>query len=246
MINNTIDSESKTPIYYQLYMILQERIESGTYPEGSIFPSEAELVKEFGISRITVRRAISDLEHDGYIKTRKGSRATVLKIHKIKDTFAFESFSNETREKGEVPSNIIVAAELVEPSAKVLQLLDLQPGTKVYHLKRLRLRNNRISALHDTYINPGIGVVIDTQFDSDASLYEFYQQHGIQLGYADETIEAKLPDKALRQDLYMEKSEPILYRERITFDKQGRPIEVSFNSVIAGQYKYTVHMEKRG
>ena len=67
-----IDKDSDIPIHHQLYLILEKKIQDGDYPAGSIMPSEAELQSQYGISRITVRRAISDLEKYGYVRRKRG------------------------------------------------------------------------------------------------------------------------------------------------------------------------------
>ena len=60
--------------YMQVYKVLLSRIEQGIYPVGSCLPSETELINEFQVSRITVRRALQDLEDNGYVKRKRGKR----------------------------------------------------------------------------------------------------------------------------------------------------------------------------
>lgn len=56
----------------QIYSVLKQRTESGCYQVGQLLPSENTLIAEFGCSRNTVRRAISELVRDGYVQTRQG------------------------------------------------------------------------------------------------------------------------------------------------------------------------------
>ena len=72
-----LDKESKVPIHQQLYCYIKECIENGTYKENETIPSEKEMQEMFEVSRITVRRAISDLEHDGYLTKRRGMGTVV-------------------------------------------------------------------------------------------------------------------------------------------------------------------------
>ena len=66
----TVDKNSNLPMHQQLYLILKEKIEKGEYKEHSQIPSESEIQSMYKISRVTVRRAISDLERDGFVKKR--------------------------------------------------------------------------------------------------------------------------------------------------------------------------------
>ena len=65
------------PLYMVVYEELKKKIADSTYPVGSYFPSETELQEIYKVSRITVRRALADLEHDGYIKKIKGKGAVI-------------------------------------------------------------------------------------------------------------------------------------------------------------------------
>lgn len=64
----SLDRNTPIPLYYQLKQLLLESVESGRYPIGGLIPPEMELMKEHQVSRATVRRAMRELEHDGYIQ----------------------------------------------------------------------------------------------------------------------------------------------------------------------------------
>ncbi|MEG1301727.1 MAG: UTRA domain-containing protein, partial [Erysipelotrichaceae bacterium] len=87
--------------------------------------------------------------------------------------------------------------------------------------------------------------IIDSDFNSLTSLYDFYDKHGIELGYADETIEAKMPTAIIRNELYMDEIQPVFYRERKTYDSSGSIIEYSQNYYKSDSYKYYVHLDKK-
>lgn len=241
-----LDKESDIPIHHQLYLILEKKIVDGEYGEDSIMPSEAELESKYAVSRITVRRAISDLEKYGYVKKKRGVGTYVLPQKKYKEAFAFRSFSEETRDRGNVPSSIILDCGEVEADGKISEMLLVKPGEKVGYLKRLRLINGRIAALHETFISLHFGFHIHSEeFGADASLYDFYEKHGVELGYADETIEVKTPSGQIRTELFMKESQALLYRERISCLEDGTPVEFSRNYDKADQQKYFVHMERK-
>ena len=133
----------------------------------------------------------------------------------------------------------------VEASVKVSEMLNLQPREKVCYLKRLRLLDGKLLAVHETYISLRFGFSIKFEdFDTNTSLYDFLERKGIVLGSADETNEAKMPSSEVKRDLYLGDNEPIYYSERVTFDENGDPVEYSENSYIASRYKYNIRLKK--
>lgn len=240
-----IDKDSKTPIHHQLYKLLKASLENGEFPEGSIIPSEAELQKKYDISRITVRRAIADLEHDGYVKRQRGIGTVVVPKKSTRDLTQFQGFSDNAKNIGKRAGSIILMCSEVEASVKVSEMLNLQPREKVCYLKRLRLLDGKLLAVHETYISLRFGFSIKFEdFDTNTSLYDFLERKGIVLGSADETNEAKMPSSEVKRDLYLGDNEPIYYSERVTFDENGDPVEYSENSYIASRYKYNIRLKK--
>jgi len=241
----TVEKSAKLPMHQQLYLILKKKIEDGEYKEHSLIPSEAELQNAYNISRITVRRAVSDLERDGFVKKRKGVGTYVLPQKKDRGAFAFSGFSEDVLAHGDVPCSIILRCEKVEAGVRVGEVLQVDPQEKVGYLKRLRLVNGRITALHETYISLRFGFDIEPdEFNSTTSLYDFYGAHGVELGYADETIEVRVPSAAIKAELFLTELKPLFYRERVSFTADGRPVEFSLNYTDAERYKYSIHLER--
>lgn len=244
-MEDRLDKDSDIPIHHQLYLILEKKIVEGEFQPNSIMPSEAELQTKYGISRITVRRAISDLEKYGYVKRKKGVGTYVLPQKKYREAFEFRSYSEETKARGNVPSSIILDCGEIEADGRVSEMLHIKPGEMVGYLKRLRLANGRITALHETFISLHFGFhIVPEEFDATTSLYDFYERHGVELGYADETIEARMPTNQVRTEMYMKEPQALLYRERISYLEDGTPVEFSQNYDKADQQKYFIHMER--
>lgn len=238
-----LDKESKIPFHQQLYCYIKDCIEQDFYQQGSSLPSENEMQILFNVSRITIRRALSDLEHDGYLRKQRGKGTIVCPRKNERTISTFNSFSGDAKVKGDKPGSIILQCKKVTASIKVVNRLMLDQGEDVYFLKRLRLLNGHIIALHETYVSTRIGVPIsDKDFDSTTSLYEFLEEKGICLGSANETIEAKMVTTEIRRELFMEENRPVIYKERVTYDANGLPIEFSMNTYVADSYKYLIHI----
>lgn len=238
-----IDKNSQSPIYAQLYCHIKNCIENGEYRPGDIIPSESEMQKEYAVSRITVRRAISDLEHDGYVKKRRGA-GTVVEPRKLeRDLAAFSSFGGSAKVKGDHPGSIILQLSTIPANVKVAEKLKIKCNADVYFLRRLRLINGRIIGLHETYLRSDLGFSLSKDdFDSNTSLYELLETMGIELGSADETMEARMSTPDLRHELFLKDDKPVIYKERVTYNTDGTPVEFSENSYIGDTYKYYIHI----
>lgn len=233
------------PLYVQVYEEIKRRILNKTYSVGKLIPSEASLQQEFGVSRITIRRALDDLVNDGFIYKRQGVGAVVLSTNQYEDTFKLNSFTEDVILQGKNPSSSVLKQEVVEASVEVAEKLQIKPGKGVFFLKRLRLIDGSIAGLHETYISMRFGLdFTDKVFDEKASLYKFYEENNVILGTAEETIEAIIPSERLRWELFMEENEPLMFRKRISYDEQKCPIEYSKNYYFAKLYKYVISLKK--
>ena len=94
-----VDVQSDVPIYYQLYSFLKELILNGDYKPGQCVPSESEMMAQYGVSRVTVRRAIADLEQDGLLKRYRGKGSVVLERKSITTLNSLFSFTEMARRR---------------------------------------------------------------------------------------------------------------------------------------------------
>lgn len=228
-----------------VYQDLLDKIDRMEYKTGSILPPETELQKQYNVSRITVRRALSDLEHDGRIERVRGKGSIVLMKKNNTDLYELTGFSEDAKRHGDVPASIILDFKEIECSPEIAKMLSIEPGETVYYLKRLRLINGRISGVFETYITEKLGFKIDmNEFNDKTSLYNYYEEHGVHLGDAAETIEAIMATPELKHEMFMEDDGPIFFRSRITYDNTGVPIEFSKNYYKANGYKYFVRMHR--
>lgn len=115
------------PLYEQLRKILREQIINGTYKDGDMLPSETYLMKEYNITRTTIRKAIDALNQEGLVQQSHG-KGTFVKLKEIKKTiWNFQGFSNLIRNRNE------------EPISKVIEQT-VKKGNEGPYLKLVRLR----------------------------------------------------------------------------------------------------------
>ena len=148
-----LDKDVPIPLYFQLEKLILEEIDNGNYPVGSMIPTEMELSQMFGISRTTVRQAISDLVREEHLYRIK-SKGTFVAHPKLVQGFiqSIQSFDDDVRSTGRTPSTEVLDLKLVELEPEVAQLLELPAGTKAIYLYRKRFADDEPIVRVETYL----------------------------------------------------------------------------------------------
>ena len=134
---NPLSLDSEIPLYSQLMGIIKRSITSGALKVGDLLPSEAELCRSYDISRNTVRRAIGALEEEGFV-VRKRGKGTFVSDPNTRRKGVQYSFTTEISQLGKTPSSTLVDFAVITPSPKIVTLMGLEPGVKVYRFTRVR------------------------------------------------------------------------------------------------------------
>jgi GntR family transcriptional regulator len=235
-----IDKKSPIPAYYQLKKILLKQIEEGEFPAGSMIPSERDLSQTYGISRMTVRQALSQLVTDGLLHREKG-RGTFVSPVKLEQKNIM-SFSNTVRAKGMIPSANVLFFEKEEASDELCDILGLNAGEKVYHLKRLRFADDMPVAVEEDFIPerycPGL-----EHWDLKSSLHRMIRnEYGFNMRYVDHLIEATKPGREEREMLQITAATPILRLVCQYYAEDDRKIIYEKSFYRSDEYKYNLRV----
>lgn len=139
-----------TPKYEHAYRVILERLKAGRYPVGMRMPTEGELSASFGVSRVTIRRALDMLVQDGYVESRQGSGYRVITLSPASDT-CLTSFTDAMIRAGHEPTSRLVSIIRHAPGARP----HLPPGLSgqpVVQITRLRLVDGEPRMLVQTYV----------------------------------------------------------------------------------------------
>jgi len=228
------------PLYAQIKLSLKEEIEDRMKP-GDPIETEDKLEKRFNVSRITIRRALDELESDGLISRQQG-RGTFVRERQIEQELSqLLSWSNQIREKGMHPSSTHCEIEVVDPTKEFASLLLMKHGEKVVRIRRLRLANDEAICIMTNYIPetkvPGLareGLVND-------SLYATLPKYGIKATQAEDRVEARLATDKEAHMLQIHKGFPLLQVTRLTLDNTGTPLYIAVVANRADKFVYTMH-----
>lgn len=224
-----IDQDSFVPYYVQIKEHLRQQIAQGDLPPGSSLMSEAELCAAFQVSRIVVRRALQELEHEGLIYRRRGKGSFVAepKVHE-QLVQRLTGFHQDMVEQGHVVLNRVLRQECVVAEGKIAQLLHLSPEEAVVVCERLRFVDNKAVNLSVSYVPyrlcPGL---LDTDL-TQRSLYSLLEAcSGRSIIRGERTIEAILPPAAIAELLDIDAQLPVFRITNTCYLDDGTPIEHS-------------------
>ncbi|NDY91328.1 histidine utilization repressor [Ideonella livida] len=140
--------------YAQVKQHLKNRLAAGDWPPGVLMPSEAELVAQFGVSRMTVNRALKELQADGLVERVQGVGTFAAQLHKVSATLTLRDLHEEIAARGHAHTTRVLLQREEPASAAVAQALELPVGTPVFHTRLVHLEAGVPLQLEDRHVNP--------------------------------------------------------------------------------------------
>ncbi|MHC1772042.1 MAG: GntR family transcriptional regulator [Flexilinea sp.] len=185
--------DEHAPIYYQIADGLEAQILAEKFLPRDKLPSENELVEIYQVSRLTIRRALSELERKGLIYRRHGI-GTFVSPHPQLNTFGFGGFTERCQNLGLEVSTEVLNFEIIEDLplyfTKVLQFTkDIYPDNRYFMLERVRKIKNKSVAFETAYLPLWNYPALEDQYDPKTSLYQFlYYKYKIKRLYTHSII----------------------------------------------------------
>jgi GntR family transcriptional regulator len=231
------------PLYYQIQQTLLDRIASGELKEGDLLESEEELSRRYQVSRMTARQALQGLKARGYAVSERGRGTFVLKPKLSKSISRLESFTEEMRKKGIVPSSRLLEQRVSLPDMELAEHLKISLEDQVLHLRRLRFANEVPLAIEESNIPLHRFPGIDLLDFSDCSLYETMRdRYKVRLAWADETIEALPADAEESKLLTIPKHASLLCISRTLMGQDEKPLEFAISRYRGDRYRASLRV----
>jgi GntR family transcriptional regulator len=233
------------PLYRQIQTDMRSRIASGELATGSQVETELELMARYGVSRATVRQALSGLVAEGLLEIKRG-RGTFVQGAALEHRLGgFYTFSREIERHGRRPGTRVRQVGIEAADGSVAESLGIAPGTPVVALSRIRLADDQPIVSETSYLPAArFGGLEDFDF-SEVSLYETLGgTFGVRPVRARETFVPVLLSAEEAIILGGESGDPVLGVDRTTYDGDGAIIEFCRSILRADRYRYTVEMRE--
>lgn len=242
-----INRNSPMPIYCQLAEEIKEQIKSGKLKPGDTI-TEVGFQNLYNISRVTVHKSISVLINEGYLKRIKGKYTYVSVDHAEKPKFmsTLKGFAQEMNEK-EIPySTKVLIKQVIDSSIEISEKLEIDKESKVFHLERLRLIEEKPVLISNSYIPMQFCPNIENIDFEKNSLYKTLEtDYGLTLIYGQRIFSAISP-RSTKEANYLDVKlkTPILYVKGIVYTKNHIPVEYHEN-LMTGSFAVDLFLNKK-
>jgi GntR family transcriptional regulator len=221
-----IDLKSAKPLYSQVKTAILDYIEENDLNPGSVLPSERELSHLFSISRLTIRKALDHLEQEGTIFRQQGKGAFVGSSKLQQPLLVLTSFTEAVRQEGHTPGTQLLGYEIMENRHSISRKLNLEPGSKVLRISRLRSVDNLPFSLATSYLDAALAENLTQEDLQTQSLYSILQEkHNIILTKTKATLETVAVEHADALLLNIKPGAPVFLMSGVTISKSGKVIE---------------------
>jgi GntR family transcriptional regulator len=246
-MDKPLSRDSAVPLYQQIKHVLLQDIKSGVLEPHARLPSERQLVEQFGVSRITVRQALTELVQEGYLYAQPAKGFFVAEQPQPYELNVLLSFTSVARERGLVPGSRVLEASVIPASQALARQLLISLGAEVISLVRLRLINGVPVRVEHVWLPhercPGI-----LRYDlNKASLYAIlHEEYGLILTHADTTIRARLASAQEREWLELADPDAVVTVDQLTYAQDERPVELSLMVIHPRRYPLSLTQAENG
>ncbi|CAO3428137.1 GntR family transcriptional regulator [Azospirillum endophyticum] len=234
------------PLYMRVQQSLRDAIRAGTFAPGSLLPSEKELEDEHKVSRITVRRALEELEREGLIERGRGRQARVA---------ALLTAAVNTRIEEELASILQIGrgmeAEVLSygwrmPTAQVAEALEASADEPVLQVERVRRRRGQ-AILHTlAHVPAAIGAMLPREALVKSTMLDLLSARGVQPGSVEQEMRAAPCDGDVAALLGLEPGAPVFILDRLVRDGSGRPMQRMIATFRWDSFRYRISSTKLG
>lgn len=237
-----LDRRSLVPLYYQLKEIFRSWISSGNFDSDKRFPSESELQERFRVSRMTIRRALSELVNEGFLVREQGRGSFVVRPRVQDQLRRLTSFTEDMQLRGLSTESRILDFRLVKDK-EVAQKMGIPEDEELVQLRRLRFVEGEPVAIQNAFIRHRFCPGIVKRGLMEGSLYKTLEEgYGLGLGRAVQTVEAKPADDYEADLLKLGLGQPVLILERLTHLFNNEPIEYVRSSYRGDRYRFIIEL----
>ena len=226
MIAESLNPNSKIPLYHQLYTLLQEKIRSAAWKPGDMIPPESELVDTYKISRVTVRKVLEKLVTEGLIVRERGRGSFVANPKLEHGMTRIVSFTDDMRQRGLTPRTRILFTGLVPAPAEIAERLKVPEGEELARIDRLRLADEEPMCVEESFlVHRYIPGILGYDFSVNSLREVKEKNYGVQWSRAMQTIQAIPAALNIARLLCIRAGAPLLYFDRVTFSQDDIPLE---------------------
>lgn len=243
------------PKYHQIYLVLREQLQEGRFADG--LPGELALMRQFGVARVTVRRALQELAGEGLIARERGrgTRPVAAARPATGDERAAGARNKTTRLTGLLENLVstslnttvrVLEVDTLPASSEVSQALRVAPGTPVQKAVRVRSTSEGPLSYITTWVPGDLARSFGKRELAKQPILLLLEASGVRVGGAQQTISARLADAQVASHLGVAVGSALLAVRRLIHDEQGRPVQWLHGLYRPDRYEYQMQLSRVG
>lgn len=234
--------KKNVPKYIYIKDDLINRINDSEYNEGDFLPTEESLSELYGVSRITIRKALDELTKYGYIKKNRGSGSIVInKKGQIKSPY-LKSFTEEMEEKHKEIETKVMSFKIIKASEEISKLIDVAVDSQVYLIERLRIASGIPMIFVRSYMEVEKNKDLTLQ-DLERSKFEYAKKKGYDIDCSIQNIDAISANDFIAKVLNIEPGTPLIKSRNLIWLKDNTIFDYSEVYMNPQEYQLVVVKE---
>lgn len=227
------------PAYRQVRNLIADQIGSGEIQHGSRLPAERLLAAQLDVSRVTLRRALTELAADGLLTASHGRGWYAVPPPLSEPPNELMSFTALAGSIGAGTRTQVLAADVVKATSEQARVLRVRSGVRLFHLERLRFLDDFPVAITSSWIPLARATGLERRDFSQDSLYGVLRDRfDISATRADIEVAARVADAGSARLLDVAEGAPLLVATQATEDQRGDCFELSTMVYRADSYRF--------
>lgn len=241
-----INLKSKLPLYDQIERNLRDLVINGYLEPGEAVPGEWELAKLYGVSRLTVRRALDELVRQNWLEKKHGVGTFVRQPVMASIADSKLSFTEQMRSIGREPSSKHINQQTVPATDKIARALQIEAGDPVFEITRVRLADNVPILLETACLSAArFPRLLDQDWAQNESLYKVLSdKYQVNVSALDHTIKPVALTATEARYLSAKAGIPALLSEIIAYTSQGLPVEYTWSVSNGSKSEFYFHFQR--
>lgn len=230
-----------TPLYVQLMEELETSIRNGVYKPGDKIMTEAEMAKEYGVSLITVRKAVGSLMEKGLVVRKQGKGTFVTKPKYSRNMKKLQSFTEMCEQMGVKPGAQVLENRLIMADKKVADRLGIEPGSNVVYISRLRLADGEPVQVEKSYFPLKYAFLLEEDLNNGSMFECLKEKAGAKVASSEKMIElcrATAEEAALMD---VKKGDYLLFVKSTAYDENGEPMYAGIQLINGDRFSLYVY-----
>lgn len=236
-----LKQDAITPLYVQLMDELEASIRNGVYKPGDKIMTEAEMAREYGVSLITVRKAVGSLMEKGLVVRKQGKGTFVTKPKYSRNMKKLQSFTEMCEQMGVKPGARVLENRLIAADKKVADRLGIEPGSNVVYISRLRLADGEPVQVEKSYFPLKYAFLLEEDLNNGSMFECLKEKAGAKVASSEKMIglcRATAEEAALMD---VKKGDYLLFVKSTAYDENGEPMYAGIQLINGDRFSLYVY-----